>query len=138
MKITYKINEKILADDFIDILTRSTLSQRRPVDDLDCMQGMIENANLMITAWDGEKLVGVARSMTDFHYACYLSDLAVDIAYQKLDIGKKLIDFTQRELGPKCNMILLAAPAAKDYYQHIGFEHHPRCWILNREKRIRL
>ena len=120
---------------FIDLLHRSTLAERRPVDDAETIAGMLANADLTVTAWDGELLVGVARSVTDFTYCCYLSDLAVDVAYQRQGIGIELIAQTQAQLGPRCNLILLAAPAAADYYGHIGFNHHPRCWILPRDKR---
>ena len=121
--------------EFIDLLHRSTLAERRPVDDAETIAGMLANADLTVTAWDGELLVGVARSVTDFTYCCYLSDLAVDVAYQRQGIGVELIAQTQEQLGPRCNLILLAAPAAADYYGHIGFNHHPRCWILPRDKR---
>lgn len=131
MNIQYKINQKISTEEFIDLLRRSTLGERRPIDDKQCMQGMVENGNLLITAWDGDKLVGVSRSVTDFHYACYLSDLAVDESYQKLGIGKKLIDLTKEQLEESCKVILLAAPAANDYYPKIGFEHNPRAWVLS-------
>jgi len=120
---------------FLDLLRRSTLAERRPVDDAEAIAGMLANADLTVTAWDGELLVGVARSVTDFTYCCYLSDLAVDVAYQRQGIGVELIAHTQAQLGPRCNLILLAAPAAADYYGHIGFIHHPRCWILTRDKR---
>jgi ribosomal protein S18 acetylase RimI-like enzyme len=134
--VSYETNKPINPVLFIDILNRSTLGERRPVEDLNCMRGMIENSNLLITAWDSEKLVGISRSITDFHYACYLSDLAVDVDYQKQGIGKKMIELTRDALGPKCKLILLAAPAARDYYRHIGFTHHPRCWILERNQEI--
>ena len=137
MSIDYKINTPVSVDQFIDLLRDSTLGERRPVDDRDCMEGMINNGNLLVTAWDGEKLIGVSRSVTDFHYACYLSDLAVAKQYQKTGIGKKLIVKTQEQLGPKCKLILLAAPAANSYYKHIGFDHNDRCWILERENSIR-
>lgn len=127
--ITYQHNHPITAAQFIDLLNRSTLGERRPVDDLVCIQGMLEHSNLCITAWYGEQLVGIARSMTDFHYACYLSDLAVDQAYQRQGIGKALLDQTQAALKPSCKLILIAAPAANDYYQPLGFAHNPRCWV---------
>lgn len=136
MGIQYKINEPVSRDEFIDVLHRSGLAERRPVDDLDCMQGAVDNSNLFVTAWQSDKLVGVARSMTDFHYACYLSDLAVDKAMQGCGIGKHLQVLTQEQLGPKCKLILIAAPAANSYYQHIGFENNPRCWMLQREEKI--
>lgn len=135
-KIIYKVNEPISAEQFVELLKQSTLSERRPVDDRACMKGMVENSNLMITAWDGEKLVGVARSMTDFHYACYLSDLAVHKDYQKQGIGKALQVRTQSRLGDQCNLILVAAPAANSYYEHIGFSNNPRCWVLGRKEEI--
>ncbi|HEX7025863.1 MAG TPA: GNAT family N-acetyltransferase [Gammaproteobacteria bacterium] len=136
MHIDYKINEPVSADAFIDLLNRSTLGERRPVDDRHCMEGMVLNSNLMVSAWDGGRLVGIARSMTDFHYACYLSDLAVDKAYQNSGIGKKLQRLTLERLAPKCKLILIAAPAADSYYGHIGYVRNERCWVLEREAGI--
>jgi len=133
--IQYLVNKEISADEFIALLNRSTLGERRPVDDLECVRGMLEHADLTLTAWDGERLVGVARSVTDFHYACYLSDLAVDTDYQKRGIGVELIDMTQKQLGPKCRLILVSAPRANAYYPKIGFEHQPRAWVLPPDRR---
>jgi len=136
MNIEYKVNAPVTADQFIELLRESTLGERRPVDDHECMEGMVKNSNLMVTAWDGDKLIGIARSVTDFHYACYLSDLAVDKKYQKRGIGKRLQIITQEQLGPKCKLLLIAAPAANSYYAHIGFTNNPRCWILDRDESI--
>jgi ribosomal protein S18 acetylase RimI-like enzyme len=137
MNIEYKINEPITTDQFISLLKASTLGERRPVDDKECMDGMIKNSNLTVSAWHNGELVGIARSVTDFHYACYLSDLAVSSEYQKCGIGKLLQSLTQEQLGSKCKLILIAAPAANKYYEHIGFNHNPRCWVLERESKIR-
>lgn len=128
--IAYAVNKRISADQFIAVLRASTLAERRPVDDRACMEGMLENGNLLVTAWCEDKLVGVARSVTDFHFCCYLSDLAVDVAFQRQGIGKQLIRLTQAQLGPRCTLILLSAPAAVDYYPHLQFEKHPQAWIL--------
>lgn len=136
MKIEYKINIPISAEQFISVLNESSLAERRPVDDLECIKGMVENSNLIITAWDNAKLIGVARSITDLHYACYLSDLAVNKKYQKNGIGKKLQEITQEQLGPKCKLILIAAPLADSYYEHIGFTNNKRCWVLERDSEI--
>jgi predicted N-acetyltransferase YhbS len=130
MNIVYELNPTITADEFIDVLNRSTLGLRRPVDDRECMQGMLDHANLLVTARADGLLVGVARSVTDFCFCCYLSCLAVDEKYQKKGIGTELIRKTHAQLGKKCTLILLSAPAAVDYYPHIGFEHHPQCWII--------
>ncbi len=131
MSIEYKINSPISAEQFIDCLNKSTLGQRRPVDDIECIQGMLDNSNLMVTAWDGTRLIGIARSMTDFHYACYLSDIAVDKEYQRKGIGKKLQQITQSKLGDKCKLILIAAPDANSYYASLGYFNNPRCWVLD-------
>ena len=136
MNIQYKINEPITTDQFIELLNNSTLGERRPVDDRACMEGMISNSNLTVSAWNGDELVGISRCMTDFHYACYLSDLAVSKRHQKLGIGKELQLITQNQLGSKCKLILLAAPAANSYYEHIGFTNNERCWVLARDSRI--
>jgi predicted N-acetyltransferase YhbS len=136
MNIEYKINAAITTDQFIEVLKNSTLGERRPIEDRECMAGMVDNSNLTVTAWDNGQLVGIARSVTDFHYACYLSDLAVSQAYQKAGIGKQLQTLTQQQLGPHCKLILIAAPAANDYYEHIGFTQNPRCWLLESDAKI--
>jgi len=123
-------SRKISPREFVDVLKRSTLAERRPVEDSRCIQAMLDHANLLCTAWDGSKLVGVARSVTDFEYCCYLSDLAVDVAYQKLGIGRDLIRLTQSRLGRSAKIILLSAPKAEGFYPRIGFDTHPSAWIL--------
>jgi predicted N-acetyltransferase YhbS len=129
MHLRYETSRPISADEFIDALKRSTLAERRPIDDRKCIEAMLQHANLLCTAWDGEKLVGIARSVTDFEYCCYLSDLAVDEKYQKMGIGKELIRLTASKLGHKAKIILLAAPKAEAYYPRIGFEAHRSAWV---------
>lgn len=136
MSIEYKVNHSISTDQFLSLLVDSTLGERRPVEDRECIEGMISNSNLTVSAWDSEKLVGISRCMTDFHYACYLSDLAVSERYQNMGIGKQLQILTQKQLGPRCKLILIAAPAANQYYEHIGFSNNSRCWVLERDESI--
>lgn len=133
MTIDFRINEPITTGQFVGVLESSTLGERRPVRDRACMEGMVTNASLVVTAWDGSLLVGVARSVTDFHYACYLSDLAVHRDYQRSGIGQRLQALTREQLGPRCKLILLAAPAASAYYERIGYTHNDRCWVLEPE-----
>ena len=130
LNIQYTLNPNLTDHAFVDILNRSTLGERRPVDDTACIKGMLENADIIVVATNGEKIVGVARSVTDFNYCCYLSDLAVDTEYQRLGIGKRLIAVTQEQLNEKCKIILLSAPAATAYYPKAGFTQHPSAWTL--------
>ncbi|MBL4882245.1 MAG: GNAT family N-acetyltransferase [Oleispira sp.] len=141
--ITYQIynsNNKtdlnITPAQFTQLLKNSTLGERRPIADQECLAGMINNSNLIISAWDEENLIGISRCITDFHYCCYLSDLAVDKKYQGQGIGKELQIQTQKQLGPKCKLILISAPAANSYYQKIGFTNNERCWVLNRSESL--
>ncbi len=137
MNIEYKLNAELTVDQFKRLLDESKLGERRPVDDRACLEGMLKNSNLVVSAWDGEKLVGIARSITDFHYACYLSDLAVSEEFKRKGIGKKLQTVTQEQLGPNCKLILVAAPSANSYYEHLGFSNNPRCWVLGRGEKIK-
>lgn len=131
MTISFKVNHPVTTDQFIGLLEASSLGERRPIHDRQCMEGVVANSNLIVTAWDGDLLVGTARSVTDFHYACYLSDLAVHLSYQRSGIGKQLQSLTQRQLGPLCKLILIAAPAANAYYERLGYTHNNRCWVLD-------
>jgi ribosomal protein S18 acetylase RimI-like enzyme len=130
MAIDYRANAAISVEAAIDLYRRSTLGERRPVDRPDIFEGMLKHANLLISAWHGDRLVGIARSLTDFTYVAYLADLAVDADYQRQGIGKRLIEETRSRLGKECMIVLLAAPKANDYYAKLGFEHNPRAWIL--------
>ena len=130
MNIEYRDNAKFTVEQAIELFVRSTLGERRPVDRPDIFEGMLKNANLTITAWDGERLIGIARSFTDFTYVTYLADLAVDASHQRQGIGKRLIEETKKRLKPECMIVLLAAPKANEYYSQLGFEHNPRAWIL--------
>jgi predicted N-acetyltransferase YhbS len=96
------------------------------------MKNMVENCSIMIVAKEGEKIIGVARSISDFSYCCYLSDLAVDQEYQRQGIGKMLIKKTQEQLQDNCKIILLSAPDATEYYPKLGFEKHPSAWVLQK------
>ena len=128
--IIYQVEDTLDPSEFIDVLNRSTLGERRPVDDFKRITEMCKKANLIVAARLDGKLIGVARSITDFTYCTYLSDLAVDEAYQKKGIGKKLIEETKKQ-APQAKLILLSAPAAVDYYPKIGMKKHNHCFILD-------
>ena len=134
--ISYRTGNDLDLDQVIALYRSSTLGERRPVDDRARMQQMLEKANLVITAWDGAKLVGIARSLSDFCYATYLSDLAVDETYQRQGIGKELIRLTQ-EAGGQASVILLSAPKAVEYYPRIGMTAHPSAWWLRAGETLR-
>jgi len=135
MSIIYRSNIKISANQFIDVLKRSTLSERRPVDDRDRIEKMLQHGNIIITAWQGDLLIGVSRALSDFAFCCYLSDLAVDKAFQKQGIGKELIRLTHEAAGSNSSLVLLAAPAAVEYYPKIGMEQFKECFIIKRKKK---
>ncbi|MFA6958156.1 MAG: GNAT family N-acetyltransferase [Thermoanaerobaculia bacterium] len=128
--ITYRIGNDIDLDAFIELYRASTLGERRPIGNRETMAAMLEHGNLTVSAWDGERLVGVSRSLTDFAYVAYLADLAVHAEYQRQGIGIELIARTRAAMGPDSSIILLAAPAAADYYPKIGFTHRPQAWML--------
>ncbi|MEZ6003335.1 MAG: GNAT family N-acetyltransferase [Planctomycetota bacterium] len=118
------------ADEFLSVLHRSSLAERRPVHDRPRIEAMLQNADILITArTPAGELIGVARSISDFVYCTYLSDLAVDATVQRSGIGRRLIEATHAAAQPGCKLILLAAPAAREYYPRIGFDRHDSCWI---------
>lgn len=132
--IAYRSNIRITVNDFIDVLKRSTLAERRPVKDTVRLQKMLDHANVMVTAWAGEQLVGVSRAITDFSFCCYLSDLAVDKKFQRAGIGRQLIELTHETAGYETTLILLSAPAATKYYPKVGMKHFAHCFIQDRKQ----
>jgi predicted N-acetyltransferase YhbS len=128
--IHYQREEDLTVDEFRDLLIRSTLGERRPIDDLQRLAGMLAYGNLVITAREGEKLVGVSRSLSDFAFCTYLSDLAVDETHQKKGIGRELIRQTKLA-APMAKLILLSAPKAVTYYPRIGMKKWEQCYVLD-------
>jgi GNAT superfamily N-acetyltransferase len=138
MDVLYAIESypALSIEDFLDVLRRSTLAERRPVGEPVTIRGMLEHADVIVTARVDGLLVGVSRAITDYSICTYLSDLAVDEAYQRMGIGKELIRRTHEAAGKNTNLILLAAPKARDYYPHIGMAAHDSCWMIPREPRV--
>jgi predicted N-acetyltransferase YhbS len=132
MPIEYAHESSLAAEEFVDVLRRSTLAERRPVEDLPRIARMLAASQIVVTARCERRLVGVARALSDFAYCTYLADLAVDAAYQRQGIGRELIRRTRDAAGPEAMLILLAAPAAESYYPHIGLAQHRSCWTLPR------
>ena len=123
-------------DDFVDVLKRSGLAQRRPVNDKDRIRRMLLHSHLIVVAREdsGQKMSGVARSLTDFSYCCYLSDLAVDQAYQGQGIGRRLIDETRALAGPESMLLLLSSPDAIGFYKAIGMPQPNNAFVYQRER----
>ncbi|EZH65183.1 GCN5 family acetyltransferase [Bacillaceae bacterium JMAK1] len=129
--IQFKVNEPIESQQLAAVFAASGI--KRPIDDLERLDQMLQHANLLITAWDGEKLVGIARSLTDYSYCCYLSDLAVDQHVQAKGIGRALIEETKKQIGENVTLILRASKDAMDYYPKVGFQLVDNCYIIQKK-----
>jgi predicted N-acetyltransferase YhbS len=132
MEIIYRTDIRPDTDQIIDVYNSSGIN--RPTAENERIAKMYDNSNLIVTAWDNDKLVGISRSLTDFCYCCYLSDLAVRKDYQISGIGKKLIELTKNEIGEQTALLLLSAPPAMDYYPKVGFQKIDNAFLIKRTK----
>jgi len=132
LQIIFKVDAKLEPEELSSLFKRSGI--KRPFEDLPRLTRMIENSDVLITAWDDDKLVGVARAITDFCYCCYLSDLAVNVEYQKMGIGRELVQMMRERIGEEVTLLLLASPIAMDYYPRIGFDKINNGYMIPRKK----
>ena len=130
MNIIYKFDIVPTAEQVIELYDNAGLP--RPTNDKERIRKMYEHSNLIITAWENEKLVGVSRSITDWVWSCYLADLAVSPEYKKSGIGKKLIELTREKVGEQSMVLLLSVPTAMEYYPKVGFSKEDRSFIIHR------
>lgn len=130
--IQYKNGKDLTSEHLSQVFQNSGI--KRPYQDLERLQKMIDNSDIIISAWNNDRLVGVARAITDYSYCCYLSDLAVDREYQQLGIGKQLVELLREMLGAEVSLVLLSAPTAVDFYPKIGFTNSDKCYIIARER----
>ena len=137
MEIVYRLESypELRPEEFLDLLNRSSLAERRPVEEAETVRGMLVHADVIVTARSGGLLVGISRAITDFHYCTYLSDLAVDESWQRRGIGRDLIRRTHEAAGIHTTLILLSAPKARTYYPHVGLIAHDSCWMIPRVPR---
>jgi predicted N-acetyltransferase YhbS len=133
--VSYALEPNLSEAEFVDVLVRSTLAERRPIAEPATIQAMLQHADVIVTARIDGLLVGVSRAISDFGYCTYLSDLAVDVAHQKSGIGKELVRRTHEAAGLHTSLILLAAPAARGYYPRIGMTQHDSCWVVPKQPR---
>jgi ribosomal protein S18 acetylase RimI-like enzyme len=135
MAIQYQLEPHLMSAEFIDILKRSGLAERRPITNASRIEGMLRHADIILTARsDSGELIGISRAITDWSYCTYLSDLAVDVAYQRQGIGRELIRRTHEVAGVVTSLTLLAAPNAESYYPHIGMKQHHSCWRFDSQQ----
>ena len=132
MNIEYSDKKRPTANEVIELYDNAGLP--RPTYDKERMQRMFEKSNLIVTAWDNELLVGVSRSITDWVWACYLSDHAVRDDYKKEGIGRKLLSLTKEKVGDQSVVLLLSVPTAMEYYLGVGFKKQESSFIIDREK----
>jgi len=132
MDIEYNFDKKLNADQIIELYENAGLP--RPTNDKERIKKMFDNSNLIITAWHNDLLVGVARSITDWVWSCYLSDLVVRDKYKKEGVGRQLINQTKEKVGEQSMVLLLSVPTAMDYYPKVGFKKQESSFIINRAK----
>jgi GNAT superfamily N-acetyltransferase len=135
-EVEYRNGNDLVLAEVIDLYRESTLGERRPIDDEAIVADMLRHANLVVTAWDGHTMVGIARTLTDFSYVGYLADLAVRASYQNRGIGTELIKRTRDLMGARSMLVLLAAPKAVDYYPRVGFRKHESTWVLGKSESL--
>ena len=132
MPINYRFDITPTAEQVIELYNNAGLP--RPTHDRERIEKLYENSNLIVTAWDDELLIGVSRCITDWHWSCYLADLAVLQSHMKSGIGKKLIALTKEKIGDQCMLLLLSVPTAMEYYPKVGFTKQESSFIINRVK----
>lgn len=133
MEIQFRINEKLNAQAVIEVYKSSGIA--RPVDDLKRIQTMLDNSNLIVSAWNGNELIALARAVTDYAYCCYLSDIAVKKEHQKFGIGRTLIELIQEAIGEDTMLLFLSNIAALEYHPKAGFEKVENGYIIKRKSK---
>lgn len=131
--ITYKTNEKLQTDNIVELFYNSGYLPLKDMSNLKRIEKMFNNANLVVSAWDGRSLIGISRSLCDFSYACYLSDICVHKQYRNLNIGRKLIEITKEEAGKECKLILHSNTKALDFYEKIGMTKISDAYTIQRD-----
>jgi len=129
--IVFLVNTEIEVAHIVELYRECGLN--RPVEDPNRIEAMYKGANLIISAHDGDRLVGLCRALTDGHYVCYVADIAVRSSHQKRGIGRGLLERVSTTQGEGVSLILLSSPDAVDVYPRLGFRHVNNCYVRRRK-----
>lgn len=88
------------------------------------LTSLLEGARHYLTAWDGERLIGLIRVVGDGVYIAYIQDVLVHPDYQRQGIGKHLMQTMLTEIRYAKQIILTTenSPATKAFYQSLGMK----------------
>lgn len=79
------------------------------------------NSTFVVFIFDGAKVVGTARAISDLEYHAGLYDVAVHPAYQGQGLGRQMLEYLLSQL-PVWRVFLVCDPDVEDFYRHFGFE----------------
>lgn len=114
MELTFAVNEVVDVQEAVALLKRAERKQRDSGDEHRLVR-IVPEANIVVTARDGQKLVGLARGLKEHSGCCYLSDLIVDREYAAHAVGEKLIRQVAKQVGENSLIVLVPAPQAHAY-----------------------
>ena len=129
MKIQISEQKQIDKDKILDLYRQNKWSSADKPDEL---IKALDNSHSLISAWDGDKLVGLANSISDGHLVVYYSHLLILPEYQGKGIGKMIMKKFQEKYSDFHQQILVADGKAIDFYRKCGFEKAGSClpmWI---------
>ena len=133
--ITYTDRKQFDSASLLPLFEQSPWARGRTLDDA---QEMVKHTNLFMTAWDGERLVGCGRVLTDYVYRASIWDVMVDRQYQGQDIGTEIIKrILSHPTLQRVELFWLCTREKQVFYETLGFsakEQIGMVWDRNRQE----
>jgi len=119
MDIEIKETKKINKEKIIKLYKSNKWSSAEKPD---LLYKALMNSDSLITAWDGNRLVGLGNAISDGYLVVYYPHLLVHPDYQGKGIGKIIVDRFRKKYGNFHQQLLTADGKAIDFYRKCGFE----------------
>jgi ribosomal protein S18 acetylase RimI-like enzyme len=119
--------------DQLTVLFNSVGWERRTAD-RERLAQLVRGSMYIVSAWDGDRLVGFARAISDGATNAYISTVAVLPEYQQRGIGRELI---QRLIADRdgIQFVLHANERAYPFYLHLDLDFEPFENVLVRRRK---
>ena len=99
------------------------------------IRALLAASAVVVTAWDGDRLVGFARALSDGRFRALVEDVIVDAEVRGRGIGRRLVDAVLDHPRMRKVELVVLSTAIPDFYRPFGFEPDPHAMQRLRRER---
>jgi ribosomal protein S18 acetylase RimI-like enzyme len=128
MQVAVREDRDVDVHQLAALLAAAGMGRRR---DPEHLSAMLAGSRWVVSAWDGDQLVGFARAISDGVSNAYVSHVAVAPSHQRHGVGRQLLEVLLAD-KPTVKWVLHTSVAGERLYRGLGFVDATRMLVRDR------